>query len=177
LRTPVLIVVCGLSFAGKTTLATAIARRCAYEQVDVDDTKVRLFGVTFEENSLDQEAWNRIYEETDREIQAHLAEHKSVVDASRNFKRRERDRARALAHRSGARVIVVYVDTPERVARQRMLANRCRPTRVDWGDASFEQVVLAMQPPAHDEDPVIFHYEDNIETWITEHSVWLAPRD
>ena len=177
MRKPVLIVVCGLSFAGKTTLATAIAKRFAYEQVDVDDTKVRLFGVTFEENSLDQEAWNRIYEETDREIQAHLAAHKSVVDASRNFKRRERDRARALAHRSGARVIVVYVDTPERVARQRMLANRCRPTRVDWGDASFEQVVLAMQPPAHDEDPVVFHYQDNIETWITEHSVWLAPRD
>jgi shikimate kinase len=37
-----LVVVCGLSFAGKTTLGTALARVCNYKEVDVDLTKVYL---------------------------------------------------------------------------------------------------------------------------------------
>src|SRR5437879_2883317 len=65
---PLLVVVCGLSFAGKTTLGTALARRFNYKQVDVDLTKVRLYGVRFEDNSLERDAWNRIYDETDSEI-------------------------------------------------------------------------------------------------------------
>ena len=39
-----LIIVCGLSFAGKSTLANAISAAFGYLQVDVDETKDELFG-------------------------------------------------------------------------------------------------------------------------------------
>src|SRR5262245_60732292 len=173
-KPPLLIIVCGLSFAGKTTLGNAIALHFGYTQVDVDDIKVRLYGVEYAENNLGQNAWNRIYDEADKDISKHLEAGQSVVDASRNFRRRERDRARGIAMSSGGRALLVYVDTPESVARQRLLANRHDPTRVDWGDASFDDVLTAMEPPALDEQPLVFHYRDDIDNWIQEHAKWLA---
>ncbi len=167
---PLLVVVSGLSFAGKTTLGSALARRFNYKEVDVDMTKVRLHGVRFVENALDREAWNRIYDETDREIAQYLQSGTSVVDASRNFRKEERSHARRIAALNGGEFLLIYIDTPEREARKRMLANRQRPERVDWGDTSFDEIVRAMEPPGDDEQALVYHYEDDAERWISEHS-------
>jgi hypothetical protein len=78
---------------------------------------------------------------------------------------------------NGARVLLIYIDTPESVARQRLLANRHDPTRVDWGDASFDDVLAAMEPPSLEEQPLLLHYRDDIENWIREHTEWLAQND
>jgi len=51
---PLLVVVCGLSFAGKTTLGTALARLFNYKEVDADLKKLRIYGARFEETALDQ---------------------------------------------------------------------------------------------------------------------------
>jgi len=37
-----LVIICGISFAGKSTLGEAIAKRFDYAQVDVDDMKFHL---------------------------------------------------------------------------------------------------------------------------------------
>ena len=42
-----LIIVCGLSFAGKSTFAHALARQLGYQEVDIDHIKVALHGRTF----------------------------------------------------------------------------------------------------------------------------------
>jgi predicted kinase len=174
-KPPLLVIVCGMSLAGKTTLGSLIAQRFGYAQVDVDDVKVRLYGVEYAQNSLDQDAWNRIYDEADKEISRCLEAGQSVVDASRNFRRLERERARAIAASSRARVLLVYVDTPESAARGRLLANRQDPRRVDWGDASFEDVLRAMEPPTPDEQPLVFHYRDDMDKWIEEHAGVVSP--
>ena len=41
---PKILIVCGLSFAGKSTLGKAIADRLRYAMVDVDETKQRPYG-------------------------------------------------------------------------------------------------------------------------------------
>ncbi len=171
---PLLVVVCGLSFAGKTTVGTALARRFDYKQVDVDLTRVRLYGVRFEENALDQDAWNRIYDETDSEIAGYLQSGTSVVDASRNFRKKERCHARRIAALNAADFLLIYVDTPVSVARERLLANRTRPDRVDWGDASFDEIVSVMEPPGEDELPHVYHYGDDLEARLSEHSAELT---
>jgi predicted kinase len=172
---PKLVVICGLSFAGKTTLAAEIAKRFAYQEVDVDKTKVALYHVAFEANDLDQRSWDHIYEETDRRIERLLQAGTSVIDASRNFRRRERDGARSIAARCRAAVLTVYVDTPEAVARRRLLANRVNPTRVGWSDEDFDDVVKAMEPPTADEHPLVFHYRDDVAAWIQAHGDDLTP--
>ena len=48
-----LILICGIAFAGKSTLGVAIARRFGYTQVDVDDMKVQLYGPVSKDDDLE----------------------------------------------------------------------------------------------------------------------------
>jgi len=52
-----LIIVCGLSFAGKSTLGSAICAEFGYPQVDVDQTKADLYGPGIDDEDLDPEQW------------------------------------------------------------------------------------------------------------------------
>src|SRR5262249_22952297 len=115
---PKLILVCGTSFAGKSTVARLIAERFGYSEVDVDETKAALFGASVDDHALDRANWERIYRETDCRIANHLAAGRSVIDASRNFRNAERQHARDICRELGAGLLTIHVDTPEHVTRR-----------------------------------------------------------
>ncbi len=54
----ILIIVCGLSFAGKSTLANAICAKLGHSQVDVDETKDALFGPGIADEDLKNDEWS-----------------------------------------------------------------------------------------------------------------------
>ena len=84
-----LIVICGLSFAGKSTLGAAICSEFGHAQVDVDETKDEIFGPGVnDDEDLSPKEWTRIYTATDDKIVSLLRNGHSVVDASRNFRLR-----------------------------------------------------------------------------------------
>lgn len=159
-------IVCGLSFAGKSTLAHMLVQRLGYVEVDVDQTKVAMHGPDVRDETLTRAEWDDIYAETDRRIIDSLSSGASVIDASRHFTRAERDHLRALVAAQGYDTVVVHVTTPEALARQRWQANRINPSRRDVTDADFEAVIRAMEPPTDEEQPVRFHNSDDIEAWI-----------
>jgi predicted kinase len=161
-----LVIVCGLSFGGKSTLARAIGERLGYREVDVDVTKARLHGEGLQDHDLSQEQWDRIYAATDEETAELLASGASVVDGSRNFRRFERDRARAIATRAGVPFVTVYVDTPAEVARERRARNAVAPTRVHMTEAELEEIVELFEPPSADEAPLLFHFAEDVDAWI-----------
>ena len=99
-----LLIICGNSFAGKSTLAQTIARRFGQAQVDVDDVKVQLYGPVEKDEDLSHAEWVRIYHETDKLIAGYLHSGQTVIDASRNFRKAERQSARALAAGAKAEV-------------------------------------------------------------------------
>ena len=170
------LIICGLSFSGKSTLGKAIAERFEYAEVDVDVTKTSLYGQGIKDKDLLPGDWSRIYTETDQLIEDLLRSGKSVVDASRNFSKTERFKAKDIAGKIGVPLITVYVDTPEKITRQRLDENRHHPTRRDVTDQDFEDVIRAMQPPTADEQPLIFHYQRDIDSWLSEHAEQLTPR-
>jgi predicted kinase len=169
------IIVCGLSFAGKSTLGKAIAERFGYEEVDVDETKMNLYGQHCKDENLNPEDWVRIYAETDMRIEKLLKSGKSALDASRNFSRTERHGAVNIAEKTGVPLVTVYVDTPENITRQRLLENRQHPNRRDVSDKDFEDVLRAMNPPAADENPLVFHHASDIDDWLLKNAARLAP--
>jgi predicted kinase len=169
-----LIIICGLSFAGKSTLADAICTEFGYPQVDVDETKLDLFGSGIDDADLSADEWTRIYREADARLVAHLRNGDNVVDASRNFRRRERIHARSLAERMSATVVVVYIDAPESLVRQRWAQNRYRQTRRDVSADAFEEIIAAMEPPSADEKVLVFRPDDSIANWLAEHTGCLA---
>ena len=162
-----LIIVCGISFAGKSTLGKAIVERFGYAQVDVDDTKVDLYGPVGKDEDLNRAEWVRIYDETDNRIESYLQSGKTVVDASRNFRKVERQSAREIASSLKAEFVTIFVDTPESIARKRLLENRKKLSRVDLSDEVFEDILHVWEPPAADENPIVFHASDDIDAWIS----------
>jgi predicted kinase len=161
-----LIIICGTSFSGKTTLGAAIARRFGYALVDVDDTKSRLYGPDARDDDLSREDWIRIYDDTDEQIERHLRQGQMVIDASRNFRREERRRAARLAAGVGAEVVTIFVDTPEAVTRRRLLANRRTQARVDIAGEEFEHILRVWETPGADERPLVFRHGDDLDAWI-----------
>src|SRR6266567_5909029 len=65
-----LVIICGISFAGKSTLGEAIAQRFDYAQVDVDDMKFHLYGPESKDEELSRADWVRMYHETDNSLKA-----------------------------------------------------------------------------------------------------------
>jgi predicted kinase len=168
-----LIILCGLSFAGKSTLADAICAAFGHSQVDVDETKSVLYGPCRADEDLSADEWARIYEQTDDQIRAHLRNGETVVDASRNFTRRERHHACTLAEQIGARIVLVYVDAPEALIRRRWAENRNKHTRRDVSDKGFEEIISAMEPPTADESALVFEHDDDIQSWLARHAACL----
>jgi predicted kinase len=169
-----LILVCGLSFAGKSTLADAMCAEFGWAQVDVDDTKDELHGEGVADADLSPDDWDRIYAETDRRMEEQLSSGRTVVDASRNFRRHERDHARVVAQRAGADVIVVYVDAPVAVVRERWARNVQTRSRRHVTEEGFEDILSAMERPGPDEDPVVFPHDADLRDWLARHAECLG---
>ena len=108
----------------------------------------------------------RIDAETDHLIERYLQTGKTVIDASRNFRKEERQLARQIATKMDAEVVTIFVDTPEAIARQRLLENRKKPARREVSDKDFEEILHVIEPPTAEENPLVFHYGDDVERWI-----------
>ena len=161
-----LVIICGISFAGKSTLGEAITQRFGYVQVDVDDMKFHLFGPDSKDEELSRADWVRIYHETDKLMESYLQSGKTVIDASRNFRKQERQLARQIATQLKAEVVTILVDTPVGIAQKRLLENREKQSRLDVTDQDFETILQVWEPPTADETPLVFRYSDQIDTWI-----------
>jgi hypothetical protein len=74
--------------------------------------------------------------------------------------------AHQVAKRSDAHFITIFVDTPEEVTRHRRLVNKRSGARRDVTDEQFDEIVQVMRPPTEDEDPFVFHYDDQLDSWI-----------
>jgi predicted kinase len=171
---PKLIIICGISFAGKSTLGTAIAGRFDYEHVDVDDTKFSLYGPDIRDEDLSRADWQHVYDRTYRLIRDYLRAGRSVVDGSGNFRRSERQTVRGLADPTGGETVTIFVDTPAHIARQRLLANRDTQTRLDVTDDDFEHILRVWEPPSPDEHAVVFRHGDDVEAWMDARAALLA---
>lgn|SRR5258708_7299206 len=105
-----LFIICGLSFAGKSTSGNAILERLGGAKSDVDDIKFELYGPAIQDHELSEAQWKGIYEESYRRIEQHLRKGESVVRDSGNFTRRERADVREIASKLGlARIKRAFV--------------------------------------------------------------------
>ena len=164
-----LFIICGIPFAGKSTLGQVISELFAYNKVDLDETKFNLFGVDIKDDDLSKADWDRVYDETYKLIERYLKSGKTVIHDSGNFTRHERQLARQIADKLGIDIITIYVDTPEVIARQRLLENRKTKVRFDVTDKAFKEAIQEMEVPTSDENPLVFHNNDSIDRWILKH--------
>jgi predicted kinase len=148
-----LVAMCGIPFAGKSTLAGEVAATGGMACLSVDAT-AREGGIDLGSDGMRGAGWARAIALTVRQARPLLESDTSVVFDHANHTRRSRDRCRALARETGARFAGVWVDVAPDVAWDRLVRNRQVRARANVPDAAFRQIVDAFEPPLDEPDVV-----------------------
>lgn len=144
----------GYPGAGKTTVAQIISRLTGAKHVWA--SKVRRD--RFDEKNYQPGNSDRLYQDLNAEVESQLKASDSVVyDTNFRF-RSDRDNMQLMAKRAGANLVLVWVQTPEEIARRRAVEESDdKPTRI-WGNMSsqrFDELVTDFDDPTDDEKPII----------------------
>lgn len=107
----ILYVLCGLSFAGKSTLGRALAARLCIPRVELDAVNTER-GQGLNGAPISPEEWTATYAEAYRRLAGSLRAGISAIFDAVNFTRAQRDELRALAATCAARVRIVYLAVP-----------------------------------------------------------------
>lgn len=160
-----LYLLCGLAFAGKSTLARAMAERLGCAVVAPDEINARrgLWGG----DGVPEEEWARTHRLALDEVDAHLVRRVPgvVVDDTCCF-RFLRDDYRRLAERRGYAVRVVVLPTPVAEIEQRMTASRRRRDRRGIDREVFDRHRREFEWPADDETPLTLDPAAGVEGWL-----------
>lgn len=162
---PCLYILCGLPFAGKTTLAKELVNCLSIKRVALDEINTER-GIWDEETGMSSEEWEATYQEAYRRIASCLRQGESVVDDSTNFTRTQRDRLRSIAEQHQARTQVIFVDIPVSEARRRWQENRQTARREDVRDEDFAYVLHHFVSPTEDEQ--VLRYDGTVQAreWV-----------
>jgi len=162
-----LYVMCGLAFAGKTTVARALAGRLGAAVVSLDEINLER-GLRGGEG-VPVEEWERTHRiALTRADELMRAGTEVVVDDTGCF-RWLRDRYRAAAALRGFGTAVIFVATPHEEARRRMAANDPRTERPNVRAEILESLAATFEPPRAEESVVVFGPADDLATWLAAH--------
>jgi predicted kinase len=165
---PVLFVVCGLPFSGKTMLAEKIARAADAVLVSYD----ALWRENWDARGVSL-GWEELSEIAERRLARALDSGRATVYDTLNDTRGNRDRLRDLATRCGAQALIVFADTPLSVIEARRRENDARPTRHGVGDDDFRAALARFEPPQPDEPTRYFTPDTDERPWLAElRSLW-----
>jgi predicted kinase len=159
-----LYIMCGLAFAGKTTVARALARHTGGRVVSLDEINAArgLCGG----DGIPATEWERTHDIALREADALLARGVATVVDDTGCYRWLRDRYRQVAARHGCNDVVVFVDTPPAEARRRRDANAATGARPGVRLEVFEALARTFEPPQPDETTITFVAGDAIAPWL-----------
>lgn len=162
---PRIYMLCGLPFAGKTTLAKVLAPHLGLPRVSIDEINgVR--GLGHNNSWISPADWDITYAEAYRQLDAYLRSGCSVIHDAANFTRAERDDVRAVAAHSGSDTCVIYVTTPAATVCQRWQENRLTHIRNDIRDDFFENVMTQFTSPTEDEHVLCYDNGQDVDAWI-----------
>ncbi|TCC05884.1 AAA family ATPase [Kribbella soli] len=156
-----LVLLCGTSFSGKSTVARALAPRLAARIVSLDEINERrgLWGG----DGIAVEEWIRTHELASAEVRELLGSGASVIVDDTSSPRFLRDGWRSLAATVGARFTLIYVEVDHATVRRRRAGNRVDPQRRDVADAVLDQHLTDFEPPAADEHAVRVTSVDDLQ--------------
>ena len=135
----VLVVVCGLSGSGKSTVAAALAERTGFTHLNSDRTRKALAGLRPTDRGGDElytaERSAATYDALHAAARDAFAAGRGVILDGTFQRRAHRDRARTIADAAGAPVLFVECRTAEAEIRRRLAARAARdddPSDADW---------------------------------------------
>ena len=161
-----LYIMCGLAFSGKSTLARKIAeytgsRLIAFDKLWVEKEKEQPI-------TKGDEGWRFIRKVAQDEIANTLKEGQSVVYDDNNIRLEHREELREIARGFGVNSIVIYLNTPMELIRERELANKTTGERHKVEPENFQKVVEQLEVPSSNENVLEFTPNTAIEKFLSE---------
>jgi predicted kinase len=160
-----LYILCGLPFAGKSTLARQLAPALGFAVVEMDAVNSER-GLGLNRALITPEQWTTTYEVCYRRLGEALGHGRPVIFDAPSFTRAQRAALRELARRRGAAALVIHVDIPAATARERWLRNRETELRYDVRDEDFAHVVENFEAPGVDEAAVCYDGSIPVVEWV-----------
>ena len=107
---PVLIIMCGYPYAGKTTLAKYLEKKLRFVRITIDDI-VAEFGLPIEDQ-LSEEDWTRVYTEAETRLVNSLFKGQSTIFDATNGHQDYRDKLRQITSSFTVMSLIVFINTP-----------------------------------------------------------------
>ena len=167
MKEPHLYILCGLPFAGKSTLARELVSFRNFALLDMDAINGER-GLGLDGQPISPDDWDITYAEFYSRIDRLLATGQRVIADAANFIRTQRDQLRAIAQKYHAQSTVIYVNLPAAVVRERWQRNRQSGQRYDVRDDDFAHVVDHFQPPTDDEHVIYYDQSLPLDEWISQ---------
>lgn len=142
----------GFPGAGKTTVAKMIAETTGAVHLWADHERHEMFS---EPTHSEQESL-QLYDRLNERTEALLANGQSVIfDTNFNFYA-DRQKLREIAARHGAETVVIWMVTPEAVAKDRAVYASITRNGYEaiMGEEKFNNIVSKLEPPASDEQVI-----------------------
>ena len=171
---PLLVVMCGRSFSGKSTLALALADRLGAQRVSLDaiNEERGLRGG----DGIPVSEWMRTNDEASARVEEALSAGRAVIVDDTRSPRFLRDRWRELAARAHAETALVFVDAPEELIRARLAANRSDLARHDVTDDVMDAHLSDFEAPGADERAITVDARTPIDASVAQVLAALAER-
>lgn len=163
-RDPTVWLLCGLAFAGKSTLASLLAARTGAAILSLDDINAErdLHGGV----GIPTEEWAATHREALRRLDALLEQGRSVIVDDTNCFRWLRDSYRDAARVHGAPATVIHLDVPLDAALARLRANEASPERAPVTEAILRDLARDFEPPAPDETTIVCPADETPDRWV-----------
>ena len=159
-----LYIMCGLPFAGKSTLSRKIAEKTGSKLVAFDE----LWVIKDKEVPVpkDHEGWKLIRALGMEEVKKALEAGRSVVYDENNAAFQHREQLREIARKFEVPETVVFVNTPMELIREREALNRATGERHEVEPANFDAVVSQLEDPTSEENVLEFKPDIDLETFL-----------
>ncbi len=159
-----LYIMCGIAFAGKSTLARKIAEHTGSTLVGFDTLWIE----KEKEQPIPKDAigWRMIRKLGQQKVLEELTRGHSVVYDDNNVKREHREELRNVARQVGVESVVIYLNTPLETIRARELENKVTGVRHEVELENFQTVLEQLEPPLPDENALLFTPDTKIEDFL-----------
>ena len=160
---PMLYVLCGLPYSGKSTLTKKLLNKFGLKVVSMDDV---IDKYKFDTETMTQDQWDLVYSEGYEVLKQLLSKGSSVILDLGNLLKDERQTAKAIAEELNTNHILIYMNTSVSEIWDRWHINEQTQERGSLTKSELQKAIDMFESPTTDENYIEYKPSENLDEWI-----------